>query len=107
MLAAQGRAGAYHGRFVVVVDDDIDPTDTNDVLWAMCTRVDPEKDIDILRRCWSTPLDPILRKPTDAFFNSKAIIDATKPYEWINEFPKSVIADPEVMKRVKEKWGLR
>lgn len=106
LLAAQGRAGAYHGRFVVVVDDDIDPTDTNDVLWAMCTRVDPEKDIDILRRCWSTPLDPIIRKPTNAFFNSKAIIDATKPYEWIDEFPKSVIADPEVMKRVMEKWGL-
>ncbi len=105
MLAAHGRAGAYHGRFVVVVDEDIDPSDTNEVLWAMCTRVDPAKDIEINTRCWSTPLDPTIRKPADAFFNAKAIIDATKPFEWLDEFPKAVTADPEIMRRVKEKWG--
>ncbi len=38
-------AGAYANRFVVVVDDDIDPTDTNEVLWAMCTRTDVIEDI--------------------------------------------------------------
>ncbi|MEQ1850171.1 MAG: hypothetical protein ABMA01_01130, partial [Chthoniobacteraceae bacterium] len=29
-----------NNRWVVVVDDDIDPSNINDVLWAMCTRVD-------------------------------------------------------------------
>ncbi|MDP2718659.1 MAG: UbiD family decarboxylase, partial [Dehalococcoidia bacterium] len=40
--------GGFMGRWIVVVDEDIDPTDTNDVLWAMSTRVDPVKDIDII-----------------------------------------------------------
>ena len=38
VLAAQVLGGAYNGRFVVAVDDDIDPTNTFDVLWAMATR---------------------------------------------------------------------
>ena len=31
----------------VVVDDDIDPTNLNEVLWALCTRSDPVQDIEI------------------------------------------------------------
>ena len=41
-LASQSLGGAYNGRFVVVVDEDIDPTSEFDVLWAMSTRCDPE-----------------------------------------------------------------
>ncbi|MCI0816343.1 MAG: UbiD family decarboxylase, partial [Chloroflexi bacterium] len=53
MATASCHAGAYANRFVVVVDDDIDPTDTNEVLWAMCTRTDVIDDIDVMKRCWS------------------------------------------------------
>ncbi len=105
MLASQCREGAYMGRYVIVVDDDIDPTNIEDVLWALCTRSDPEKDIDIIRRAWSTPLDPIIRKPTNAYINSRAIIDACKPYEWIDEFPEDIKTSPELIEKVKEKWG--
>jgi 4-hydroxy-3-polyprenylbenzoate decarboxylase len=60
MIAAQCGTGAYLGRYVVVVDDDVDVYDMNDVLWAMCTRVDPVKDMDLIRRAWSGPLDPVI-----------------------------------------------
>ena len=102
--ASQGnRIGAYMGRYVIVVDEDIDPTNLKEVLWAMCTRSDPEKDIDIIRRAWSTPLDPTIRKPTKAFVNSRAIIDACRPYEWIDEFPEVVAVSPELAARMKTK----
>ena len=52
-------AGAYANRFVIVVDDDIDPTDTNEVLWALCTRTEVTEDVDIVKRMWSTSLDPM------------------------------------------------
>jgi len=40
-IAALGcRAGNYHGRFVVVVDEDIDPSDLGEVIWAISTRCD-------------------------------------------------------------------
>ena len=50
LVASQCYAGGYANRWVVVVDDDIDPTNTNDVLWAMCTRFDPR--IDMERAGW-------------------------------------------------------
>src|SRR5437762_14314821 len=43
LAAAQCAAGAYLGRYVIVVDDDIDPTSTFDVIWAIATRSDPEQ----------------------------------------------------------------
>jgi UbiD family decarboxylase len=105
LIASQSVTGAYNGRYVIVVDEDIDPSNIEEVLWALCTRSDPEKDIDIIRKCWSTALDPIIRKPTNAFFNTRAIIDACKPYDWIDEFPQSVELSPELESWMKEKWG--
>lgn len=104
-LASQNRPAAYHGRYVIVVDDDIDPSNIDEVMWALCTRSDPEKDIDIIRRAWSTPLDTMIRKPSEAYFNSRAIIDACKPYEWIKEFPEEVKVSPELAAKVRQKWG--
>lgn len=53
-IASQCRNSAYMGRFIIVVDDDIDPSNTDDVLWALTTRCDPALDIDVLRNCWRT-----------------------------------------------------
>ena len=58
LIASQCHAGAYANRFVVVVDDDIDPADMDKVIWAMCTRFDPREGMEILRGCWSSVLDP-------------------------------------------------
>jgi UbiD family decarboxylase len=105
LLACQNRPAAFHGRYVVVVDDDIDPSNIEDVMWALATRTDPEKDIDIVRRAWSTPLDTMIRKPTNAYFNSRGIIDACKPWEWIDEFPRDIRVSDEWVSKVKDKWG--
>jgi UbiD family decarboxylase len=102
LLASQSRVGGYMGRYVIVVDEDIDPTNTTDVLWALCTRSDPEKDIDIIRRAWSSPLDPIIRKPADGYFNTRAIIDATKPFEWMDEFPAEMKFKAELIEKSKK-----
>ncbi|HYY25962.1 MAG TPA: UbiD family decarboxylase [Candidatus Udaeobacter sp.] len=104
LVASQCHAAAYLGRFTVVVDDDIDPTDMKDVWWAMTTRCDPADDIEIIRRCWSGPLDPIVPKGKKGF-NSRAVIDACRPYDWIKEFPASVRVPADLARQVKEKWG--
>ena len=102
ILAASCQSGAYLGRFVVVVDDDIDPTDMFDVMWAICTRCDPAQDIDIARRMWSGPLDP--RIPRGTTWNSRAIIDACRPYEMLAEFPPVARATPELRRKVEAKF---
>ncbi len=106
LLATANRLTGSLGRYVVVVDEDVDPTNIQEVLWAICTRSDPEKDIDIIRRLWSSTLDPMIRKPTSALFNSRAIIDACKPFEWMQEFPKEISISSELEQRVREKWNL-
>ena len=103
MVASQCHAGAYLGRFVVVVDEDIDPSNTFDVLWAMASRVDPEQSIEIIRRCWSGPLDPCVPKGKKGY-NSRAILDACRPYEWKDDFPKVVASSPSLREATLKKW---
>ena len=103
MLASSCQSGAYFGRYVVVVDDDIDPTNTNALLWAIGTRSDPVDDIDINRRTWSTALDPMLPKPP--YQNSRAIIDACRPWEWRNDFPPVAESSAELREQTLSKWG--
>ncbi len=102
MLAANCHAGNYAGRWVVVVDSDIDPSNMFDVVWAMSTRCDPPEDIQYIRRAWSTPLDPLLRAPP--WHNNRAIVDACRPYGWKDEFPKVAEASPELKRRIADKW---
>lgn len=102
MLAANCHAGNYAGRWVVVVDEDIDPTNMFDVVWAMSTRCDPPNDIQYIHRSWSTPLDPLLREPP--FHNNRAVVDACRPYDWKDEFPKVAEASPELKASIKAKW---
>src|ERR1700730_18804076 len=59
-IAFNCSAGGSNGRYSIVVDDDIDPTNTDDVIWALSTRSDPATDIDILRQTWTNSLDPML-----------------------------------------------
>ena len=100
LLASTSR----QGRYVVVVDEDIDPTNLGEVWWAMCTRSDPEEDIDIIRGAPTPPLDP--RVPKGATnLSSRAIINACKPYGWIDKFPKTVDLEPEIVKVVRGKWN--
>ncbi|WP_338727456.1 UbiD family decarboxylase [Haladaptatus sp. DJG-WS-42] len=106
--AASGRGSGYHGRFTVVVDDDIDVFNQDEVFWALATRCDPATDIHIIDGCWSTTLDPTIppeRKEAGDLTNSRAVLDATRPYHWKDEFPKVSRARPELLADLREKWG--
>ena len=102
-VASQCRTGAYLGRITVVVDDDIDITDLDEVVWAICTRSDPDRDLDIIHRAWSGPLDPAI-EPGKKGFNSRLIIDATRPWEWREKFPPAIGPEPEEKRITRERW---
>lgn len=104
LIASQCGPGAYMNKYVVVVDDDIDPTDLQDVLWAMSTRSDPERSIEITRRCRSGPLDPAIPLEEKGF-NSRAVIDCCRPWEWRDRFPQVVETSQELMDRTVARWG--
>jgi len=101
MLASQIPPSAYVGRFVVVVDDDIDPSNLDEVIWAMGSRCDPAQDIEITRKCWGSRLDPMTF--SDIYYNSKAVIDACIPYERKKDFAPVAETSPALRKAIMEK----
>ncbi len=104
-VAAQTTAGAYAGRWVVVVDDDIDPSNMDQVLWAMATRCQPATDIEFINRTRSTPLDPMCFDKNKNYYTSLALVDACIPYEEKKTFPRATGATAEYMKEVSQKWS--
>ena len=80
--------GAYMSRYSVVVDEDIDPSNLQEVMWAVATRSDPATSIDIIQRGVGSKNDPMyVTYPYEAAFSSKAIIDACRPYDHLHDFP--------------------
>jgi UbiD family decarboxylase len=107
-IACQCHVGAYCGKYVVVVDDDVDVSDLEELMWAMVTRSDPATSIDVITNAWSTPLDPRIdpdEKARGHYVNSRAIIDACRPFQWRDKFPRVNIMTPAEARRAREKFG--
>ena len=82
--------------------------DLEELIWAMITRSDPATSIDIITNAWSTHLDPRISPEDKAkgnLTNSRAIIDACRPYHWKDEFPMVNAPTPELARESREKWG--
>ena len=95
-------------QYVVTVDEDIDPSNTAEVLWAIGTRTDPEVSIDIIRGTFNALTSPMLSPEKirqGDFTLSTAIINACKPYHWIKEFPPTIKTSPELAQKIKQKWS--
>ncbi len=90
-LAALGAHASL--KKVTIVDDDIDIHSSADVEWAESTRVQPHRDITIIKSASGSTLDPSrnLRDET----TSKWIIDATKPRGRDTEFVRAELFVPK------------
>ncbi len=95
--------GNYGLKTVIVVDEDIDPENIDQVIYAVGLRYQPERGTQILTRGRSTPLDPSL-EIANRDMTSRILIDATIPYEW-KEKPIPIELDGEVAKRVRAQWN--
>jgi len=104
LIASQCHAGAYANRWVIVVDDDIDPANLNDVIWSMCTRCDPREGVDVLNGCWSTHLDPMAYSHEDPR-NSRVVVDACRPFRRRDTFPIVARNSKALDERILKKFG--
>lgn len=102
-MAAQCPAAAYMNRFVIVVDDDVDPMNLEEVMWAVSTRCEPAEDIEIMRKSWGSKVDPMLADPAVPY-NTRALIDACRPFEKLNTFPRVAQSTPRQVRETVTKW---
>jgi UbiD family decarboxylase len=90
--------GMAYNKIIIVVDETVDPFNLEQVMWAMTTRVDPDKDVSIIKNCPGMPLDPSSNPPG---MHNKLIIDATTPKP-----PEAVTRETELLTAPAgtEKW---
>ncbi len=108
LIAASCSATRFNCRWVIVVDEDIDPSNVSQVLWALGTRADPETSIDIIRGCFGGASNPMLSpemRSAGNFEMTRGIIMACKPYRWKQDFPPSISISKELAGQIKKKWG--
>jgi 3-polyprenyl-4-hydroxybenzoate decarboxylase len=92
-------------RWSVVVDEDIDPSNLQEVMWAVATRTDPAIDIDIIQRGMGSKNDPMfVAYPYDAPLTSKAVVDACRPWDHLADFPPVAEASKELQEKTRAKW---
>lgn len=103
-MAVLGCPSGRHIKQVTVVDEDIDPYDAVAVEWAVATRVQADRDVEIIKAVTGIFLDPSMAPEEQAgpARTSKMIIDATR-YN-AKSFPAVCLPTAEAMAQVDEKW---
>ncbi|MFB6283292.1 MAG: menaquinone biosynthesis decarboxylase [Halobacteria archaeon] len=92
-------------KTVIVVDEDVDVHDNSEVTWAVTSRMDPARDVEIIDRA---PLDHLEHAAPMTAYGGKMGIDATRPWEsegFEREWPDEIEMDPEVVDMVDKNWG--
>ncbi|MAL97225.1 4-hydroxy-3-polyprenylbenzoate decarboxylase [Hydrocarboniclastica marina] len=91
-------------KFVIVTDDDVNARDWKDVIWAMTTRMDPQRDTVMVE---NTPIDYLDFASPVAGLGSKMGLDATNkwPGETSREWGTPIAMSDEVKARVDEIWS--
>jgi 2,5-furandicarboxylate decarboxylase 1 len=75
-----------HPKIVILVDEDVDIYNARDIIWAISTRVDPQRDVIVIPHERIHPLDQSVPQITEEVtvmrVGGKMVIDATKPATW-------------------------
>jgi len=90
-------------KFVIVCDDDVNARDWKDVIWAITTRMDPQRDTVLID---NTPIDYLDFASPVSGLGSKMGMDATNkwPGETSREWGEPIRMDDQVKRRVDEIW---
>lgn len=107
LIASQCAAAVEVNRLTVVVDSHVDVTSLQDVMWAMLTRSDPERSLDVIKGTKGARLDMAMGPhERERKINSRMVIDATTPFHWKNHPDAGeAIATKERLDANREKWG--
>ena len=101
-----------YGKILIVVDDDINPYNIYDVIWALATRYQPEFDTYITPRVAGYGIDPSERITSargietggTSSLTSRVVIDATVPFE--RPIMGEPVVPPDIVNKLKKRLGL-
>lgn len=104
MNAAWSMGQMMFTKYVIVVDDNVDPHNYSEVAWRCFNNVDPSRDVLVSKG----PLDRLDHSSNFQSFGYKMGIDATKPFPnegHDREWPDAMVMSPAIKARVDAMWG--
>ncbi len=91
-------------KIIVAFDEDVDIHDLGRVIWGISTRVDPDRDIKIIKGVTTDTLD---HTSNVSGYGSKMLIDATKKTKeegYTRKWPDTIVPDKDILKEIDKKW---
>jgi 4-hydroxy-3-polyprenylbenzoate decarboxylase len=91
---------------VIVVDEDVDISNMDEVMWAVISRCNPEQ-LEVFKGLKTNPDDPLLtpeQRAKDDFTMGRIFIDACRPYTRRHEFPRVNKFSDEYRRQIQQKW---
>ncbi len=92
---------SYSGKMIVLVDEDVNIRDPREVEWAVHTRVQPHRDLTVVRDTRPLSLDPsVAPQWSEEAEASKLLVDATRKWE----YGAPSLPPAEMLERVRASW---
>ena len=97
----------------ILVDDDIDPSNTEEVLWAMASRLIPHSAVTLVPGTAVWQLDPRIPpgqrsdpsgEGRHSYRADNLVLNACRPYSWKDHFPPVNRNTPELTEQIERKW---
>jgi len=107
-VASQCQSGAYAGKWVIVVDDDIEVANLEELMWGALMRCDPVEDVDFIKVGWASMADPRISPEDRAqgnISNSRMIINACRPFHWREKFNKTTKPSDDLLELARKKFS--
>lgn len=104
MFSILGTGQFSFTKIIAAFDEDIDIRDLGSVIWALSTRVEPERDISIIS---GSPSDSLDHTPNIQAYGSKLMIDATRKSKaegYSRDWPETISLPKEIIEKVDRKW---
>jgi len=104
MLSLWGMGQLMFTKCILVLDDDVDVHNLSQVIWAALNRIDPERDLMILKGMPADALDHAAPLP---HLGSKVGIDATRKWReegFTRDWPDVIQMDEETKTLVSKRW---
>lgn len=99
------------GSYTVVVEDDIDPSNLEQVIWAMSTRALLDRSIQVIPGLHASNVHPAIpfadKRSTDKpklVTAARAVIDACRDLSWKDEWYPIARISPELRTQIMDKW---
>ncbi|MSP97089.1 MAG: UbiD family decarboxylase [Betaproteobacteria bacterium] len=105
-MAILGTWASKNLKTVILVDEDIDPFNWGEVDWALATRFQPHRDIEVVREVIGCSIDPSIdleEKLNRTGRTSKMIIDLTR-YN-ASQYEPACDPRPDVLAAVQARWS--